>query len=76
MKETIAFQTRLVNPRRETNHREFNDFLDHLDLIDDLLKRSGFEFEFIQRYLSELESSIGKALSAASIRPLHASKTA
>jgi len=68
MTKNIAFQSRFVNPRRETNHREFNEFLDRLDLIDQLLKCSGFELKFAQTYLDGLEALCGHPLDPKSVR--------
>lgn len=68
MTQTIAFQGRLVNPRRPTNHREFNEFLDRLELIDQLLMQSGFELKFAEHHLEELEKFVGHPLSSSAVR--------
>jgi len=68
MVKNVAFQARLVNPRRITNHREFNEFPDRLDTIDQVLKQSGFELKFAEHRLVELEKFSGHPLSAQTIR--------
>lgn len=68
MVKNVAFQARLVNPRRVTNHREFNEFLDRLDTIDQVLKQSGFELKFAEHHLVELEKFSGRSLSAQTVR--------
>ena len=55
--KNIAYQSRLFQMRRETNHKEYRDLCERLDLVDRILSISGVEFEFAEYYLERLKHS-------------------
>ena len=52
--KNIAYQTRLFKNRRENSHKEYRDFIDQLEIVDQILTASGIEFEFVEYYFEQL----------------------
>ena len=59
--KNIAYQTSLFKTRRENSHKEYRDFIDHLDFVDQILTSSGIEFEFVEYYFEQLKANTASA---------------
>ena len=55
--KNIAYQTRLFKSRRENSHKEYRDFIDQLEIVDQILTTSGIEFEFVEYYFEQLRTN-------------------
>ena len=55
--KNIAYQSRLFQMRRGTNHKEYRDLCERLDFVDRILSISGVEFEFAEYYLERMKHS-------------------
>ena len=51
--KNIAYQTRLFKSRRENSHKEYRNFIDQLEIVDQILTASGIEFEFVEYYFEQ-----------------------
>jgi len=64
-KETIAYQPSLVNPLPEIlNNKDYNDYRNLLESIDEILKKSNIDLEFTAEYLEQKEKIRQKPLSS------------
>ena len=59
--KNIAYQTSLFKIRRENSHKEYRDFIDRLEIVDQVLTSSGIEFEFVEYYFEQLKANAAKA---------------
>ena len=59
--KNIAYQTSLFKTRRENSHKEYRDFIDQLEIVDQILTASGIEFEFVEYYFEQLKANAASA---------------
>ena len=57
--KNIAYQSRLFQMRRGTNHKEYRDLCDRLDFVYRILSTSGVEFEFAEYHLERVVEASG-----------------
>ncbi len=55
--KNIAYQPKLFQIHRQANHKEYRDLISRLDCIDQILSRSGLEFEFVEYHLEQIRQS-------------------
>lgn len=55
--KNIAYQPGLFKNRRENSHKEYRDFVDQLEIVDQILTTSGIEFEFVEYYFEQLRAN-------------------
>ncbi len=61
--KNIAYQTSLFQIRRGTNHKEYRDLTDRLGAVDQILSKSGLEFEFAAYHLEQIRLATSESRS-------------